>query len=218
MKRLFTSLILLLMGLCFMIMGMWAAIAGSRSAQADAVRAERLQPASAGILDRSAVGSEVLIEGRLSPRNRTVSGSYVAYYREEYRGSKKSNSSKWREDQRVTPRLLIEIPGGNVQLANENYALAGSLHTYQDTQVTTWNGFTGQGTKRYRGLFSGDQVVSIGTVGAGHTLQARVVFCGTRADYIAEKHTAARILPWIGGVFAVVGLAVAVGAAFTFVR
>jgi hypothetical protein len=55
-------------------------------------------------------------------------------------------------------------------------------------------------------------VVAIGTLAPGREgleLRAERVYGGTRNAYIADRHSAARWMPWIGGVFGVVGAVIA---------
>lgn len=61
-----------------------------------------------------------------------------------------------------------------------------------------YNGLTGEATRRYCG------VVAVGN--EGRELAAAFVRSDTRAVYIAEQRSAARVLPWIDGVFIGIGL------------
>jgi hypothetical protein len=116
------SLFLIGFGLIFIAAGLAMAILGARRASAEADRAERLPPLSSASLDDSRPGREALIEGRISSHNRPLFQGFVAYVREEYRGSDDDNDT-WSEDERNTPPLLIDLDGGSVALADSQYDL-----------------------------------------------------------------------------------------------
>src|SRR5690349_7971963 len=105
-------------GLIFLTIGILLATVGAQQAGAEAERAERLRPLSVAMLDDSQPGREALIEGRISARNPSLFQQFVAYIREEYRGSDDQDREKWEEDERRTPPLLIELADGVVALAN----------------------------------------------------------------------------------------------------
>ncbi|MCG8353792.1 MAG: hypothetical protein MI924_39005 [Chloroflexales bacterium] len=58
-----------------------------------------------------------------------VTGSIVAashanrYVREEYRGDDDDGDPEWREDERVTPPLLIEVAQKVVEIGNDTYRI-----------------------------------------------------------------------------------------------
>jgi hypothetical protein len=199
-------------GLIFLALGIFMATTGAQQARAEADRAERLRPLTVAALDDSQPGREALIEGRISARNPQLFQQFVAYIREEYRGTDDDDREEWEEDGRRTPRLRIEVADGVVSLANDNYELDSSPHSWQESEARTWNGFTGEGTKRYRGFWAGDAALAIGTLvrgSEGLELQAERVYGGTRSAYIADRQSAARWMPWVGGIFGLVGVVIA---------
>lgn len=217
----FVSLFLLGFGVIFLAVGVGMATLGTRQARAEAERAERLAPLGAAALDDSQPGREVLVEGRVSARNRALFRDFVAYLREEYRGSDDNNRDKWVEDERHTPPLLIELSGGTVALADDQYRLDNPAHTWQEPGARSWNGFTGEGTKRYRGFAAGDPVMAIGVLVRGREgldLRAEWLYGGTRADYIAGQRSSAAFLPWFGGLFALIGTLIAGAGAWKLLR
>jgi hypothetical protein len=217
---LFGPIFLVAFGLVFLAIGLFTAIVGTREASAEAARAEGLRPLTAAALDDGAPGREVLVEGRISERNPALFRQFVAYAREEYRGGD-DDKDTWQEDQRSTPPLLIEVADGAVSLAKAGYVLDSPPHTWQESQSLSWNGLTGEGTKRYRGFQAGDVVMAIGTLAAGSEgmeLRAERVYGGTRSAYIASRRSAARWIPWLGGVFAVVGAGIAGGGVWWLAR
>lgn len=199
---------LLLFGLIFFLIGGGIAIFGTIAVRGEIARAERLTPVSAAAFDDLAPGSEVMIEGVLSQRNKARFRNFVAYRREEYRGSDKDGDPKWSVDEEYKPALLVET-SGSITIAADRYSIQKPHQTWQEGRGLTWNGVTGEGTKRYSGFVAGLPVMAIGTVqpgSEGNELQANFVFGGSRTDYLADKRTTATFLPWFGGCFAMFGL------------
>lgn len=175
-----------------------------------AARVERLSPLTAATLAASPAGQDGLIEGRISERNPVQFRLFVAYVRYEYRGqdNDNDNESKWVEDERVTPALLLDLPGGRVQLTNSDYGLEGKLVKWQSEPTLTWNSWSEDGTKSYEGLERGNPVLAIGTVVEGPTgreVQAEWLYGGTRTTYIEDQRTSAKVARWVGLAFLVVG-------------
>jgi hypothetical protein len=209
-------------GLVFLALGIFLATVGAQQAGAEAERAERLRPLDVAALDDGQPGREALIEGRISDRNSALFQQFVAYVREEYRGSDDQDREQWAEDERRTPPLLIEVADGVVSLANSSYIVDSSPHIWPESQTSrTWNGFTGEGTKRYRGFQAGDVVLAIGTLAPGSEgmeLQAERVYGGTRSSYIADRRRSAVWMPRIGGIFGLVGAVIALVGIWWLVR
>ncbi|MEI6777274.1 MAG: hypothetical protein WCK70_10255 [Chloroflexales bacterium] len=207
--RFFSMITLVLMGSVFLCIGVVLGSFGARGANAEADRAERLSPLSAAAIGDAQPGSEALLEGSLSARNPLRFRDFVAYIREEYRGSDSKKNAKWVEDQRVTPPLLVDVVGGSVQISNDTYRLAGPHARWEDAGGHYWNGFTGEGSKRYAGLVMGRPVMVIGQIQPGTEgpeVRAELIFGGTRAEYIADRRDTARILPIVGGILGCVGV------------
>lgn len=197
---------LVIFGLAFLALGYFVGVSMAGEARAKAVRVAQLAPVGAATVTRSAPGAELLVEGLLSERNPTGFRSYVAYVREEFRGVSQNSEERWVEDERLTPRLLVEA-AGLVQLANEDYQLLGPHERWQEDGLN-WDRRAEEGTKRYRGLLAARPVMVIGTVAsgaAGNELRAELVFGGSREEYIAGEGAAAGFFPWIGAGLALVG-------------
>lgn len=217
----FASVFLLGFGLVFLAAGGALAFLAAGQARAEAARAERLTPLSAAAIDASQPGREALVEGRVSPRNRPRFQGFVAYLREEYRGTDDEGKETWVQDERHTPPLLLDLADGVVALAGEPYALDSPPRGWQEPGPLHWSGVAGGGTKRYRGFRAGDTAMAIGALVVGREgpeLQAERLYGGTRADYIAGRRSTAAFLPWFGGLFALIGAVMAGLGAWVVVR
>src|SRR5215217_1208851 len=90
---------LILFGLGFLGLGLFMATTGAQQARAEADRVERLRPLTVATLDDGQPGGEALVEGRISTANPPVFRQFVAYIREEYRGSDDDDRDEWKEDE-----------------------------------------------------------------------------------------------------------------------
>lgn len=170
-----------------------ALVLDSPSYAARRARAERLAPSGAAALADSAPGREVLLEGRISPRNPTLHRQFVAYVREEYRDEALdgASSQRWVEVERVTPPLLVSLAGGEARIANSTYAFDTTAVTVEEAAPT----FT-KGAVQSRGFVAGSPVLAIGRVAANGDVEAEFLYAGTRAEYVQElERVAARSLP-----------------------
>jgi hypothetical protein len=154
-------------------------------------------------------GSIVLIEGQISPLNQPHYRDFIAYIREEYRGINPDGSAIWGEDQQVTPQLQIDLAGGSVRIANNDYRLDSPHQRWQDTNKPVMGNLDIGSTRRYTGLTVNRPVTAIGILENGPNgpeLRTSFVFGGTRAEYIATQLGAAAYLPWLGLFAALIGL------------
>jgi hypothetical protein len=211
-SRNFATIFLVGFGLVFIAVGTGIGIFGSRATAAEAERAQRLTALAPSALDRLVPGAELLVEGALSPRNSVQFRSYLAYIRAEFRGTDEDGDSEWVVDERVTPRLLVEVDGQSgalLQIGNSDYLIERPHETWQASEGLSYNGLTGEGTKYYQGLLADRRVMVIGLMQAGSEgpeLRAELIYGGTRAEYIAAKRAAAAWLPWFGLIFVGIGL------------
>jgi hypothetical protein len=221
MRLSFPGIVMVVLGVVGLALGVGLGVFVARSAQEEAARAERLVPVGAAALEDAHVGSEVLVEGQISERNPALFREFVAYEREEYRGSDSDGDAEWSRDEIRRPPLLITVGDGFVQVAGETYVLRDMPVRWQESNVLSWNGLTGEGTKRYQGFAVGNPVVLIGTVvsgSEGNQLQAEFLAGGTRASFMMARRGDAAILPWVGLALSIVGLGIAAGGAWLWRR
>ncbi len=215
-------LVWLAIGLLFTVVGLVFGVVAPRATGQEITRVERLPPFAVGDLREQPVGAEVLVEGRVSDRMPAAFRSYVAYAREEYRGRERTGNrgQRWVEDERVTPPLVVELSSGQVQIANDDYHFGNTPVSWQESKVLTWNSAINEGTKRYRGLERGGDVVVIGTLVGDDSgaIAAEVVASGTRADYIAAARRSATIFTALGGALGLVGGLILAGTGWWLVR
>jgi hypothetical protein len=195
------AIVMILAGILFIIGGISTGIAGARTAREAAERAERLPVMTARDIERSSVGTEMIVEGFIDPRNPTRFRNFVAYIREEYRGLDANDNPDWKEDERWTPPLLIATEDGAVQVANDAYRLEEPPVKWQESDNLSWNSFSGEGTKRYAGFESGSPAMVIGRIVdgvEGRAIEAELIFGGMRDGYVAIQRTTASISPVLG--------------------
>lgn len=216
------AFLLILGGLIFVIGGISVGIFTTRAAQQAAERAARLPAATAQDVERSAVGAEVLVEGVIDARNPTRVRNFVAYVREEYRGiDTTDNREIWREDERWTPPLLIQVADGVVRIANDTYRIEEPPVQWQESDRLEWNSFSGEGTKRYRGFEEGNTVTALGRVTdelEGRGIEAELMFGGTRDQYLAYQRTTASLTPIAGLISGGIGIAMILGGLWSLIR
>lgn len=85
-----------LFGLAFVLVDFLVGVGMAGEARSAAARAEALLPLTAAQLDDQPPGQTALVEGRLSPRNPARFRDFVAYVREEFRGTDSNGDEQWR--------------------------------------------------------------------------------------------------------------------------
>lgn len=223
-SRYMGPLILMAAGVMFLIGGVSVGIFMTRAAQQAAERATRLPPATARDIERSAIGAEALIEGVIDARNPARIRNFVAYVREEYRGIDTIGSRHqevWKEDERWTPPLLIRVADGAVRIANDTYRVEEPPVRWQESDRLEWNGFSGEGTKRYLGFEAGNSVTAIGRIVdelEGRAIEAEFIFGGTRSQYIAYQRATTSIAPIAGLISGGIGVLMILGGIWYLLR
>jgi hypothetical protein len=214
------AIVIILVGVLFMIGGISVGIFSGRTAQEAADRAERLPVMTAGDIERSSVGTEMIVEGFIDQRNLTRFRNFVAYIREEYRGVSNDNPI-WKEDERWTPPLLIATEDGAVQVTNDTYRVEEPPVKWQESDNLSWNGLSGEGTKRYAGFESGSPAMVIGRIVdgvEGRAIEAELIFGGMRDGYVAIQRTTASISPVLGMAAGASGILILLGGIWLFFR
>lgn len=217
------KVLLLGLGLAFLTTGALIGVFGTRQAQARLALLESLHPLTAATIDDQPTGTQALVEGIISPRNRVVLRDVVAYVREELdvtTDSEGDRSESWRSDGRETPRLALDADG-TVMIGNESYSIERGHETWYDEATLGFNDRPRDGTERYYGLVAGRPVTAFGTVMDGQEameLAAQTIFGGTRAEYLASQRSAMAFMPIFGGIFGSVGLVLCALAVFIIVR
>jgi hypothetical protein len=176
---------LLIMVIGVLPMALVVAILGLNADAALAVTAgiERLPSISAAQLSQSAMGSEVLVEGRISDRSPSVFRSFVAYVRERHYLAP-DLSDEWRAEASKASPLTVELPDGQARVTNTTYEVINPLAAWIAPGTQTSN------PMRYTGIEVGDPVVVVGRVartGQGASIHADIVIGGTRAEYLAAR-------------------------------
>lgn len=217
------TVLLLGIGLTFLATAIVVGVFGTRQAKAHLARLESLPTLSAATIDDQPVGTEALVEGVISPRNRVVLRDVVAYIREELDVTTDTDGDRnesWRSDGHETPRLALEA-GGTVMVGNQSYWIERGHETWYDEATLGFDDRPRDGTRRYDGLVAGRPVTAVGTVMDGlesKELAARTIFGGTRPEYLASQRSATTMLPILGGIFGGIGLVLCAIAIFINVR
>ena len=158
-------------------------------------------------------GKELLFTGVLKDNPPLLQGfDFVAYSVEEWHVSQPSDDTRgsstptghWGTAKTVIAALTLELKGKPVSLEKTSSArLSGDLHI-QMVKGDSPNRaeYEGErlpdGTKRYRGLFNGDQVTVWGKKSANGGVLPEHIFGGDRAQFEESQRQAASGL-WISG-------------------
>jgi hypothetical protein len=191
---------LIVFGLVFAGFGALFVLVFPNMMREEAARIERMKPVSAIALGDRAPGEDVLIEGRLSPQNRQVFRSFVAYVHERL-DRDADGDQEWEEYNQETPALLVDLPDGRIQIAQ-------GYHLRNLSEGRTVR----EGNDRYRGLEVGDTVVAMGMATQSRELpaiDAEFVAGGTQQAFVESQRTGAWVMTIVGGIFVVVGLVLA---------
>jgi hypothetical protein len=200
-------------GALFLLVGLIFVGVGISSRQ-DVGRLETIPVLDLAGLRQSAGSGEVALEGKISERNPFQFRPFVAYIRQEYQGQRCDQNDNdntnnlncraiWVEDERVTPPLWLDLPGGRANVANTNYELQYPPFAQQSSPF-----LIARQTKSYQGFRVGDPVFVLGQVVSGDespVLQARVVSGGNRESYLANARGAANIFTLLGSIFTLLG-------------
>ncbi|TGE29895.1 hypothetical protein [Hymenobacter metallicola] len=137
-------------------------------------RLRRLEPLSAAAVRRLPVGSDVLVEGRISQTMPQRYSTLVAYVRSSELRYSEKEPGVWVEDDRVVPALLLETADGTVAV-EPGYALEKTARQKQ-TKRANYNGFE-----------RGSEVFVVGTLSRAGTIKAETLYGGQRGAYLFSK-------------------------------
>jgi hypothetical protein len=167
-------------------------------------RIGRLEPQSAAAVRALRPDEPVLVEGTISFANPQRYGRFVTYVRKSEVRLSKDTEAHWIEDDWVTPKLTLDIPGGTAHIS-AGYTL---LNTTEGKQTKLYH---------YSGLRHGDKAFVIGAAGPAGTIQADALIGGTRKDYLF-KRTGETWAGYVGDAFLILLGSLMVGAWWMMVR
>ncbi len=198
--RLQTPLFLGSFGLIFFLVGLWTAWS-TWSEPEDPVSS--LPAVDARGLD---VGTEVLVEGRLSASTPLLREGLALLQREVARGRNPPGSNEIRfsfePEATEAPPFDLETSNGVVRV---QLVPAASWSDVPRT-IEADPGTVTAGKERLSGFAPGDTVTVRAKVVAGPALEASVIRGGTVADYRAQAKKSGMVGLVLGGLFALVGL------------
>lgn len=176
-------------------------------------KVEKLTPVAVAVLEDTQPDVEVLIEGRVSSQNpvQDQSTGFVAYLIERreiyYDDQGEPDPGSWSLSQRVTPPLLVELPDGLVQIANDDYDLDNARTVDQRSSGQSFDEYD----TRYKGFQVGDSVVVVGLLqarGEIPQIEADFIARGTRESYVSRQRNAGIFLCVGSVVVAIIGAVV----------
>jgi len=183
------TIVLGAVGLFFLLVGLTVlllAVSFMRGLDREAALAQQPSLRSSAEVAASPPKRTVMLEGRVSERNKPVYQQLVAYERDVDKGQPASSkrgrgSPNWMSDGRETPELLLELSDGSLRLASSICDLDGNLHILYAQEEGK--------SRRYQGLQAGDQVLVFGQVAAVRgepVVSPSKIFVGNRAQLIAD--------------------------------
>lgn len=158
-------------------------------------KVEKLTPIAVVVLEDTQPGNEVLMEGRISNQNpvQDQSTGFVTYLIERreiyYDEEGEPDPGSWYLSQRLTPPLLVELPDGLVQIANDDYELENALVIDQRLSGQSFDEYD----TRYKGLQVGESVVVVGVTRERDEIpriEADFIARGTRESYLSRQRNA----------------------------
>jgi hypothetical protein len=202
-SRLLGPILILIIGLALLGVGLfgltWAATGFSR----EAAQVAALRPSGAAELAVLPPGSPALVAGLVAADAEVGAGGLAAYLVEEPRGEPSgAGEERWRTREVVAPPLALELGDGRVPIANAGYEL-------RLASAAPAGSAQGANGLRYRGLAPGSPALAYGVVargGAGPALEARWLFGGDQAAFVAEQRANASAARASGLIFGALGL------------
>lgn len=213
-ERLHMPLMLGAFGLVFLTAGLYAVYV-SWNTDVDLAGSLRNAPVvDAARIGTQPVGTTVLVEGTVAARNPVLQSGLVTLLQQEAEAVLKPGTNDrriaWKTLQAHARPLWIDTPTGPVAIINSDYAWRDPARLVPDHPA-----WVTPGTLRVAGFGAGDAIVAHAVVVTHEgvaALRAVEIDSGTRAGYLADKQASDWVGYVIGGVFALVGLALLISA------
>jgi hypothetical protein len=192
--------VLLALGSLGLCCGLFAGLLFPWLFNTDVALVQGLPSLSYVAFEDGAPGRKVLIEGRLSARNRVSPEGFVLYTR-SVAVHEPDGDRSWQELEQVHPSLLVELPDGLVRVVGD-YRTNGSMEREE------------RGDRLVEGLRVGAEVIVVGRTVQGQEgleLDAELLGVGTRAEFIAATQMAARFFGIFGWTFVALGVLMLLG-------
>jgi hypothetical protein len=209
-ERHLVSLVFGFIGAVFVLLGggfLW----GYRYTQQETAIAEQIPLYTVAQLSQVSSGSLVAVEGRISERNTSYVEGLIAYTQHQYQGVHCDDDDDddddcedvWREVERVTPALWLDLSDGRLRVGNTDYELLTPPEVWQTTP-----NLIEYSTLEYQGFRMGNPVYVIGELNTndGVSLNANFLYGGNRQDYLSDQSEQAVLFLWMGVIFAGLGL------------
>jgi len=144
------------------------------------------------------VGTEVIVQGRITEKQETVFRDFVAFVKEEEErdAQQRERRGRWKVVESVTPPLAVITDQGLLHIVNTTYGITFAATRWHDTSKVI--------DTAYSGLVANEAVFVHGRV-ANDGLEAMKVGSGTRASYLATIGGNGDVAWWLGVGFQVVG-------------
>ncbi|MDX1520487.1 MAG: hypothetical protein R3264_02570 [Anaerolineae bacterium] len=191
----------------FALIGIPFALIGWTDANA-AAEIEQLPLLTATTLEATSPDTKAVLEGRISETNQFPFRAFAAYVSEVYGGQDCDDDGSceaiWIEQEKVLPRLWLDLPDGRTRLANTDYRVEHFSVTWQSSEE-----FVEGQTLQYRGFEVGDAVFAVGHPTRNDdqtTFAAEFVSDGQRDGYVSWKRTGGYIFFGAGIFFSTVGV------------
>ena len=204
----FTKLIFGLVLLIIAVPFVW--LGRAQRLQADAT--EQLPLLTASRLAQSEPGQRAALEGFIAERNPIHFRKFVAYRWELYQGQRCTEDDEgsedceeiWIEQEKIYPRLWIDVSDGRVRWADSDYYFYSAGAAWQSDP----NLVEGE-THRYEGFEIGNPIFVVGDTAQdadGPAFQAEFVAAGHQSDYLSQERRMGGLFFWLGLGLGLIGL------------
>lgn len=216
-KKNWSLLSLALAGLGVALLTGGAGLFFSQAQSREAARVAALPIVRPTELETLADGVEVLLPGRLVPREAVNPQGFVVYSEQYFLRRHTEGASRGRDQwgERAVPRPLIAVEDAEERalVCNHDYQLVRPPHTWQSDVALRSGDLGREATRRQEGFKPGDEVTVDGRVSrasATACLRAKALFGGAPDGYREEQRSGVVALRVVGGVFSGLGALVLV--------